>query len=93
MRVPYLCRERQAYIKIRRLGVSINQIATVFGRSTSAIHRIIKKAEENKVIERRDNRKNASICRRRICSSNNQKLRRLLNAWVNWITEQVEKPP
>jgi transposase len=41
-RIKFDLREKAAYVKLARLGYSINIISKVFKRSTSVIHRVLK---------------------------------------------------
>jgi len=91
-RVPFFRREKAAIIKIRRQGVSINQLTKAFGRSTSCIHRIVKNAERYG-LEHFDKRKLPPLLRRRSASFRWQTLMNLMPKWIAWITESVEKPP
>ena len=92
-RVPYLIRERAAYIKLRRVGLSINQISKAFGRSTSQIFKVIKNAEGLQTLRGYDLRKLPSHIRRRSASFRWQTLMKHLSAWEMWIAGCGEKPP
>jgi len=92
-RVPFLARERAGFVKLRRVGLSINQIADAFGRSRSAVHRAIKFAEGLGTLRRFSLRKLPADLRRRSASFRWQTLMKLLPLWEAWITEQSEKPP
>ena len=91
--IPFLQRERVAFIKIRRQGVSVNQIATAFGRSTSQIFKVIKNAESFGVLRRFSKRTMPNLLRRRSASFCWQTLMKLLPRWVAWILGEEEKPP
>ena len=93
MRVPFLCREKAAYIKIRRQGVSLNQIAKAFGRSTSAVFRITKRAEDRETLRGFDLRKLPDHIRKRTASYKWGTLMKLLKVWEQWIAGEGEQPP
>jgi len=92
-RIPFLNREKAAYVKLRRVGLSINQIADAFGRSRSAVHRAIKFAEGLGTLRRFSLRKLPAGLRRRSASFRWQTLMKLMPKWIVWITEGSEKPP
>lgn len=92
-RIPFFTRERAAYIKLRRIGLSINQIAEAFGRSTSAVFRATKTAENHQTLRRFDLRKLPAAIRRRSASLRYQTLMKLLSAWEQWIAGEGERPP
>ena len=92
-RVPFFQREKAAYIKIRRQGVSINQIAEAFGRSTSAVFRVIKNAEGLETLRSFDKRKLPASVRRRSASFRHQILMKLLPRWERWIAGDGDEPP
>jgi hypothetical protein len=91
--IKFLSRERAAMIKIRRQGVSMNQIAVAFGRSVSEVHRVIKNAESLGILRRFSNRKLPQFIRKRTASFRRQTLMKLLDLWVDWICGRREKPP
>jgi len=93
MRVPLLQREAAAYVKLRCVGLSINQIAKAFGRSTSVVHRILKKNLRYGVIRRFDMRKLPYRARIWMSRRRWEKMLRLLTAWEAWICGEGEKPP
>jgi len=92
-RIPFFTRERAAYIKLRRIGLSINQIATAFGRSTSTVFRATKTAENHQTLRRFDLRKLPAAIRRRSASLRYQTLMKLISAWEQWIAGEGERPP
>jgi len=93
MRVPYMRREKCAYIKMRRVGLSLNQIAEAFGRSTSCVWRTIKNAESYGVIRRYSLRKLPNLPRRRSAKYRHITLMKLLPKWISWILGEKERPP
>ena len=92
-RIPFFQREKAAYIKLRRVGLSINQIAKAFGRSTSVIFRTTKNAESLNTLRRFDIRKLPNRIRRMSASLRYRLLMKLLPQWISWILEEVEEPP
>jgi len=92
-RVPFLAREKAAFVKLRRAGLSINQIAEAFGRSRSAVHRAIKFAEGLGTLRRFSLRKLPAGLRRRSASFRWQTLMKLMPKWIAWICEEEERPP
>jgi hypothetical protein len=92
-RAPFLQREKAAYIKLRRVGLSINQIAKAFGRSTSVIHRALKRVLSYKTLRRFDMRKLPRRARMLSASFRWSKMLKLLPAWEIWISGEGEKPP
>jgi len=86
--IPVSPRERTAYVKLRKIGYSINHIAQAFGRSTSIIHAIIKKAENIGSIRKISNRKLPRFsllqgCRRRLFT-----LLSMIPKWNLWILSE-----
>lgn len=92
-RVPFVEREKAAYIKLRRVGLSINQIARAFGRSSSCVFRILKRAEALKTLRRFDMRKLPYMVRMRLSSFRWATMLKLLHLWELWICGEEEKPP
>jgi len=92
-RIPFCEREKAAYIKLRRKGLSINQIAAAFGRSTSCVFRTIKTAEAYKTLRRFDMRKLPYRARMRMCSFRWVRMLKLLHLWEAWICGEGEEPP
>ena len=92
-KIPFLEREKAAYIKLRRVGLSINQISKAFGRSTSCVFRTIKTAEAYKTLRRFDMRKLPFQARMRAASFRWTLLLKLLKAWEAWICGEEEEPP
>jgi len=86
-------RERAAFIKLRRVDLSINQIAEAFGRSTSCVFRTIKTAEDRETLRRFDKRKLPPRIRRMSASLKHRLLMKLLPQWISWILEEREEPP
>jgi len=91
--MPFFRREKAAYIKLRRVDLSINQIAEAFGRSTSCVFKVIKNAESLMTLRRFDKRKLPNRIRLMSASLRYQTLMKLLPNWISWILEESEKPP
>lgn len=92
-RIPFLQREKAAYVKLRRVGLSINQIARAFGRSTSVIHRTLKRVIAYKTLRKFDMRKLPRRARMLMASFRWAKMLKLLPLWEAWITGEEERPP
>lgn len=87
MRISRLPREACAYIKLKRLGVSINLMSKIIGRSYSFVHRILKKFRFS------DLRKLPRIIRLRRASMNRFFMLKYCEAWQKFILGEGEKPP
>ena len=97
-RIPFLQREKAAYLILRRVGLSINQISEAFGRSCSVVHRVLKKARyagHNLDVwcRRLDIRKLPYKARMRAASFRWFQMLKLLSAWESWICGEGEEPP
>ena len=92
-RIPFLEREKAAYVKLRRVGLSINQIAAAFGRSTSVIHRALKRVIAHKTLRRFDMRKLPHQARMRMASFRWARMLKLLHLWELWICGERDEPP
>jgi len=94
MRISLARREAAGYIKLRRLGYSMSVLSTVFGRSTSVIHRILKRAKQ---YDPRsfplDMRKLPTHVRRVGSVLQRQRLRAMIKAWEAWMLGEGEDPP
>lgn len=86
-------REKAAYVKLRRKGLSINQIAAAFGRSTSVVHRALKTVMTYGLLHRFDMRKLPNQARMRACRFRWATLLKLLHLWELWISGEEEEPP
>ena len=86
-------REAAAYVILRRQGVSVNQIATAFGRSRSIVHRILKRNVGYGVLKRFDLRKLPSYTRRLSAARTWNTMLWLLGGWEAWIFGEGDKPP
>lgn len=75
---------------LRKKGVSINQMATIIGRSTSLIHRILKKAS---FLARVDLRKIPTRIKLLGAARIRKFLAKTLQGWQEFILGQGEKPP
>lgn len=89
MRIPFCQREKACYIKLRRLGYSINIIAETFGRSYSVIHRVLKRHRLNM----KDLRKLPRRIRQLAAFRQRVQLRKFWRAWELWCLGEGEKPP
>ena len=97
-RIPFMVREKAAYLILRKKGLSINLIAKAFGRSTSVIYRALVKVERYwhnlDVWGRRvDMRKLPYRARMRGSSIRRFKMFQLLAAWEAWVCGEGDKPP
>jgi DNA-binding Lrp family transcriptional regulator len=92
-RVPFLRREKAAMIKLRRVGLSINQISDFLGRSRSIVHKVVKRAEGYGLIRRFSLRKSAHSGRLRLASFRWSLLLRLQEKWIKWICGERTEPP
>lgn len=92
-RVPFYGREKAAYIKLRRLGLSINSIAEAFGRSTSVVWKTVKFNEGLETLRSFDLRKSSHVGRARMASFRRSLLYTLLDEWVLWIEGERDEPP
>ena len=93
MRINLLKREASAYIKLRRIGYSINTIARAFGRSTSIIFRKIQRAISYGILAGQDMRKIPNTIRRLCRARQWTQIIRFFPAWEQWVLGIVEKPP
>ncbi|MBA7574777.1 hypothetical protein ES708_16592 [subsurface metagenome] len=93
LKAPFLQREKAAYIKLKRIGLSINQISKAFGRSTSCIFRILKRAYAQETLRRFDMRKLPYLIRMRLSSFRWACMMKLLSQWEDWICGKSEEPP
>lgn len=93
-RVKYDLREKECYIRLSRLGYSINIIAKLFKRSTSAVHRRLSRSvfyiEKAGVL---DLRKLPRQVREKAAHINHKTLLRLGRAWLMYAIGQEDKPP
>ena len=87
VRVKRLPREAAAYIMLRRKGQSINNIASLVGRSFSFVHRILKN------IRSRDLRKLPRVSRLFHAAKMRFFMLKYGAAWLNFILGEGEKPP
>ena len=97
-RIPFLQREKAAYLILRRVGLSINQISEAFGRSCSVVHQVLKKARyagHNLDVwcRRLDIRKLPYKARMYVASFRWARMLKLLSAWESWICGEGEDPP
>jgi len=92
-RIPFLKREKAAMIKLRRVGLSINQISDFTGRSRSIVYKILKRAESLGVIRSFSLRKSAHYGRLRMASFRWNLLLKLHVEWEEWICGESDEPP
>ena len=97
-RIAFMPREKTAYLVLRRVGLSINQISKAFGRSTSVVHRILTKNERfgyNKDVwlRRMDLRKYPWQLKMRLCTMKWQTMLKLIAQWEQFICGEEAKPP
>ena len=92
-RIPFLQREKSAYITLRRKGLSINQLSKAFGRSTSVIHRIISKQFYYENLRKYDLRKLPTRIKRSSASFRWKLMMKLRSAWEAWISGEGDRPP
>jgi len=93
MRIPVSGRERATYIKLRQKGYTINCLAQAFGRSTSIIHRILKKAWKLGVGWNHDLRKIQRYVREQHARWSPRTLKKYLHAWETFILSEDGEPP
>lgn len=89
MRIPFLQREKATYIKLRRLGYSINTIAQAFGRSFSVIYRVLKRHG----LTWKDLRKLPRQIKQLAAQRQRMQIIHYLNAWEMWALGEGDKPP
>lgn len=93
MRIAISGRESATYIKLRRMGYSISIIAQAFGRSTSAVHKRIRRAIQYGLIHYRDLRKIPNQTRRLGRARQHRDIMRTLSFWEQWILSDGDDPP
>ena len=96
MRIPVSPREKTAYIRLRRFEYTINAIADAFGRSTSLVHRVLKKSKEaygTAFLKFNDLRKIPRRVRELHARFSPRALRRYIQRWETWILSEEGKPP
>lgn len=86
-------REAAAYVKLRRVGLSINAIAKAFGRSTSVVHRYVTLNVRRGILRRFDMRKLPYQARMRMASFRWALMLKLRDAWERFMCGEGEKPP
>jgi hypothetical protein len=89
MRIKLLKREACAYIMLRRKGISINNIASIVGRSTSLVHRILKRVN----LTRNDLRKLPARIKLLAALRHRTFLKSKARAWELFISGDGEEPP
>lgn len=93
LRLPFMQREKSAYIILRRKGVSYNQIADCFGRSVSVVFNAIRKARFFASLRREDLRKLPRRRREFNASKSHFFMVKLRAAWEAWVCGEGERPP
>ena len=88
-----LPREKCAIIKLTGHGYTINQIATLLGRSTSYIHRTIRTAITRGILHPIDKRKLPNKTRLATSTKRRNILEKVWGAWESFIYAEVDKPP
>lgn len=92
-RIKFQLREKAAFVIMRRKGLSINQIAEFWGRSTSVIYRVLKSAMNRTVCGWADLRKSPRKARLRIASFMGAKLESLRSQWEQFVLGESGEPP
>jgi len=97
-RRPFAAREKAGILIMRKHGCRIQHIATCTGRSTSVIHRILKKAQaygHNLDVWCRtlDMRKMRNKQRLRSSRALLFKMFKLMSAWHSFILGESDEPP
>jgi len=92
MRVNLFPRESCAYVMLRKKGHSINNIAWLFGRSYSVVHRYVKR-NVLRGLKRFDLRKFPDLCRRRYKARQWRTLLKLWNQWHQFAISEEGEPP
>jgi hypothetical protein len=92
-KIKPLIREKAAIIKLTRMGYSINLLSEFLGRSTSYIHKTVRKAIERRIDHFLDKRKLPHNTRLRCSSIRRRMLAKYFPAWQMWILGEGDKPP
>lgn len=101
-RIPFAEREKDAYLILRKKGLSINQMAKAFGRSTSVIHRVFMKAEQRGIrfldvwkrrLDLRKLKRGNAQTHARMRNFRWHKMLTLLSQWEAWICGEGDRPP
>jgi len=88
-RIKFLPREKASYIMLRRLGYSLQELSETFGRSTSVLHRILKRAG----FRLTDLRKLPARVRKLAHARRTRTMMFLARAWEAFMLGEGEKPP
>ena len=88
-RVKFDLREKAAYIKLARLGQSVNNIAALFKRSRSTIHKVLKQQLENFL----DLRKIPRATRETAALQNRFAMQKTAAGWIMFSIGEADKPP
>lgn len=92
-RIPFMQREKTAIIKLRRLGYSINNLSSFFGRSRSVIHRILKTYAAYTPAFRVELRKLPNRVRLLAAIKQRANMDFQINRWLPFVFGEVDKPP
>lgn len=105
MRVSRLPREAAGYVMLRRRGYSINNLAAIFGRSTSMIYRILKNNGlagtkisgagfvRYKLLNAYDMRKSGALHKDLKGLFSGLYMVNLFQAWADFMAGEGERPP
>jgi hypothetical protein len=93
MHIKPLLREKCAIVKLSNFGYTINQIATVLARSTSFVHRVVRKNITLGSIRFIDKRKLPSQIRLATSARRMTKLQNMISGWMAFILGEVDRPP
>lgn len=91
-RFGLLPREAAAYVALRKKGYPINMIAKAFGRSTSVVHRILRRNFE-RFLHRVDMRKLPHAIRTLSSRKRWITFQKYIQAWTLWAEGEGEEPP
>jgi hypothetical protein len=93
MRIKWQPREKTAILKLRKLGYSVNQLSTFFGRSVSLIHRIVKFNEIIGAIPHLNLRTMPNRVRLLGAQNHRFTMERYIQLWEAFILGEVDRPP
>jgi hypothetical protein len=92
-RIPFMQRERAAIIKLRKLGYSINTLATFTGRSCSVIHRILNTYFNRTKTVMAELRKMPNALRLQTALKHRLSMDFRIEQWMPFILGEEDKPP
>jgi|Deesub1362A_J573_1020465.scaffolds.fasta_scaffold00566_15 hypothetical protein len=93
LRIKPLPREKSAIVILRRKGYRINMLSKIFGRSTSFIHRVLKRNISFGVLKPMDMRKMPDKTRKYYSKIRWNMLLKCWEKWEAWIFGEGEEPP